>query len=398
LPDAAPPDPVGEHVFHELAGLGVCAGSAPDAVELSFQLMDGETPILPYDTLSGGADPVSALALPAAFGLGAPDDVSLPDGTHLRLTPEANDGPSVDVPVTPTDVTFAWKGGEIHRHEERLLILMVDQSASMAGIGADGAVDVTQASDPLDQRIQVLRRVVESVPGEWWLSLVSFNGRFATLSVEFATPTLNRLALTNPGSLVPDEDGLGKLELGESGATPLADALDDVLTRIVDARSNANLNAQVLIVTDGVEDADPSSNNLAAVTEAYAQHMRGDRPAPVPVTVLQVSRSPLAPGAGRRMAGLGELACRTGGEYVFLRDQRALGALAEPVAAARLASRLVGTWRLTGASDLSGVSPGAYLATTRLRASLGAASQSFAFDAPADADPVVDTRGFVIKR
>ena len=77
---------MGEHVFRELVGLGVCAGAAPDAVELSFQLMDGETPILPYDTLSGGAEPVSALALPAAFGLGAPDDVSLPDGTHLRLT------------------------------------------------------------------------------------------------------------------------------------------------------------------------------------------------------------------------------------------------------------------------------------------------------------------------
>ena len=137
---------------------------------------------------------------------------------------------------------------------------------------------------------------------------------------------------------------------------------------------------------------------LPAMAEAYARHMRGGRPAPVPVTVLQVSRAPLAPGAGRRMAGLADLACRTGGEYLFLQDQRALGALAEPAAAARLASRLLGTWRLTGASDLSAVAPGGHLATTRLRATLGGGSQSFAFDAPADADPVVDTRGLLIRR
>ena len=401
LPDAAPvppdaaPDPAVMHETFALEGATTCLKATGDGLSLTFQLVDGPSAILPYDQLASTPEPVEALAVADAFGLGAPDDVSLPDGTNARFTPEDGAEP-VDVPLSPTAVTFDWKGGAQHRHEERLLILMVDQSASMGGIGPDGSISVVAASDPLDHRLDLLKNVVEALPLDWWLSLVSFSGRFATLSVEFATPTLNRQAITHPGSIAADEDGLGRLQLGESGGTPLADALSDVLTRIIDARSNSNLNAQILLVTDGVEEGDTSTHRLDQVVALYANHQRDGRPAPVPVTVVHVARSPEVPDGGRRLGALADLACRTGGDYLFMPGYRDLGALAEAPRAQRLSTGLVGMWRLETQGVLEGVPVGAHLVSTRLRATLAGLPQSFDFEAPAD-PAAVDTRGFFVK-
>jgi hypothetical protein len=201
----------------------------------------------------------------------------------------------------------------------------------------------------------------------------------------YASPTRERSVI---------DEGLGMLSRGQDGGTPLADALDQTLSRIVDAPDNADRNPVVVLFTDGTEGGDTSTGGatLARVTEKYAQH----RPAPVPVIVLHLqppAAAAMAPtsSARGRDPDLQALACATGGEYLFLRDANEF--TANPDLEPIVRNRLRGIWRLRVDLDAGALPPHAgYLLTAELSATLGVNTNSFPIELSTDETGGQDTR------
>ncbi len=262
--------------------------------------------------------------------------------------------------LDPVGLSYQWAGGEGRRDDERLLVLAVDHSGSL--IGQDPRtlqIDLTRAADRQDNRIAFLTQLVNDVPDDTWLSLVSFNGNFPDLNPDYATPTQAH------GTI---QEGLELLQRDEEGLTPLADALDSILRRVVEVPGNAELNPTVLLFTDGVERSsdgmsggDTSNATLSGpegVIERYAT-------AGVPVIVLHLQSAPQAGFRRGRDPELVDLACRSGGEYIFLERAEEL---IESETLRALPGRLPGVWRLDTRTDLplEAFAPGEYLLSTRL--------------------------------
>jgi hypothetical protein len=128
----------------------------------------------------------------------------------------------------------------------------------------------------------------------------------------------------------------------------------------------------------GVEGDDTSAHQMAEILSLYAQHQRGGRPAPVPVTFVHLSPGPDAAGYGFRSTEMAAVACATGGDYIFVPQPQQLDVLADPETDAirRFAHRFTGAWQLTTEGDLTGLEPGGHLLSARLRATIGDVSQS----------------------
>lgn len=240
---------------------------------------------------------------------------------------------------------------------ERLLIFALDHSGSLIGQDTVGEVDLNSATDIRDERIALFLTLARSTPPDTYLSLVSFQNESATVDPEHATPTRNRDIITN---------GLQDLQRGTDGATPLAAALTAIRASVV--APNSELEASVVLFTDGVERGDPTDPDraiLEAEIEAYAA-------AKITVYVMQL-RPPVGAGNDReRDSKLVELACRTGGAYLFIEEP---SEFTDPRANLTnlLSARMDGVWRLTaGMPGLADLTAGWWSIATRLSLQFGA--------------------------
>ncbi|MGK0361831.1 MAG: Mg-chelatase subunit ChlD [Bradymonadia bacterium] len=239
---------------------------------------------------------------------------------------------------------------------ERLLIFALDHSESLIG-RVDGEVDIDIATDIRDARIAFFRTLAGSTRSDTYLSLISFQNEIATVDPEYATPTRNRDIIVS---------ALTDLESGTDGATPLAAALTAIRESVV--APNSELEASVVLFTDGVERGDPTDPDrsiLEAEIEAYAA-------AKITVYVTQL-RPPVGSGNDReRDPKLIELACRTGGAYLFIEEP---SEFTDPRAnlANLLSARMDGVWRLTaGMPGLADLAAGWWAIATRLTLQIGA--------------------------
>jgi hypothetical protein len=381
-PDAAPDEPdagAAPFSFDRLLVPGACPADGA-AVDLTLALLSGGHALLPDDR-AGGATVGEQLAA-NAFRFAPPADRQT--GGDGAVEPEGSDAAPLPVGLAPRDLTFLWTGGREREHDARLVVLLLDQSGSLIGQDANtGAVDTTRASDLDDARLLFFRQLVHGLPDPDYVSLIWFNGSFPTFDPQYAAPTRNRDVIT---------DGLGLLSRGQDGGTPLADALDQTLSRLVEFPDNADLNPVVVLFTDGTEggDTSPGPRTLDAVIDRYAHHRRtvNDRTvdAPVPVIVVHL-QPPASAGLPRgRDPQLARLACATGGEYVFLRDPREFDAGVDPDLAPFVLDRLRGAWRLRVALD-----PGqatlaprtGYLLTTEVGVTAAGTRRSATLEAPA---------------
>ncbi|MFZ4737809.1 MAG: vWA domain-containing protein [Bradymonadia bacterium] len=382
--------------FDRLLVAGGCAQSnRADLGEVSLNValmvptQVGLVPILPFDRIAQVSTLVGETLSPESFTFGPP----LVDGERANdvgvAEPEVPEGERVGVDLQPSGLEFVWNGGEARKDDERLVVLMLDNSGTLEGLDPrTGAYAPQTASDEKEQHITWFQNFVlsEALPAETtWFSLVSFQNRLPELTAEFSAPTRNRDVLHNPDVATPEpvnENGLAKIGRKEGGATPLASALDRTYDAVI--AQNPDLNPVIVLFTDGVEASDDPDKNigdsspvsLESVVPTLVNHTVDGVASPVPVIVLHLQPTV---GSGYRRGrdkDLADLACATGGSYIFLEraDDFQTNNDLEPL----VRSLLEGHWRLTTRTTLDddSIPDGPVLLSTELQLELGDVTRS----------------------
>jgi hypothetical protein len=381
--------------FDQLLASGMCR--APEStdygqVDLSLQILsytrDGTVSLLPDDAvnLSGVPRQVSDIlrASDFTFSLSSDCDQSIEAAVFQACAePSEQPGDQTGISLLAQDLRYETPGGPTRTSDDRLVVLLLDNSGSLKGQPDPlSPVDKAKASDPRDERITFLKNLVRLpyIDSDTYFSLVWFDQRQPHITPEFATPTRNRDVMVCPAGsdgatcqADKEMDGLSKLERGETGATPLADALDQTYKIVINGDKTKDLNPVVVLFTDGVESGDSSGSGktVTEVTQSYANHTYGGEKTPVPVIVVHLQPT-VASGFPRgRDQALYELACATGGEYIFIEraDEFTTSDTLEPL----VANRLSGAWKLrVSSTDTIGIDPGAYLLSSDLSLTLSA--------------------------
>lgn len=229
---------------------------------------------------------------------------------------------------------------------------------------------------------------------------------------------------TNGGNIVPCDDsctagslhlcstptrdrsvvrcGLQALATDEAGTTPINQVLKDIYRRVI--LSSTDLNPVVVLFTDGAED-DETIDSLLGEDGAIELYKNGYKTnalnAPVPVFVLHLDQKPIAAadiadgGFGFRAGRderLMQLACATGGDYIFLEG-------AEEMTSGRLGSlsrivrnRIEGTWLVTAETSLGELDVADWYVSTTMRVTVANKQLSFAMERGDVSDPSSDSR------
>ncbi|MBU0551423.1 VWA domain-containing protein [Myxococcota bacterium] len=260
------------------------------------------------------------------------------------------------------NLRYEYSGGEGRKNNPNLLMLLVDHSGSLVGENPlTGDFTSVPATDKSGDRIGFFRSLISNMPTDTFFSLIWFNKDFPVVQAEFATPTLNREQISGLG--------IDNINRAASGLTPLADALLDAKQQIIDA--NRNLNPLIVLFTDGVETGDSSTrSSLEEMTAAYANDPNG----PIPIIVMELqppANSPYRLQTGRDPA-LVNLACRTGGEYIFLETPAEMTSAYQRLENV-IRARLSGSWRMNVTTTLSSPDYGSdnYYISTDLLVNVG---------------------------
>jgi len=332
-------------------------------LDFSVMMLDGNRALVPETLINGEVAPVGDLLDYTNFTFSkAPSDSDLMFAEPAVAVNDAMQPQGVG--LNPIGLDFLYSGGIERQRDPRLVVFMLDHSGSLVGVNPFTMMfDPTQASDSDDQRISFFQQLIGNLPNEYLLSLVSFSEDFADITPEYSTPIRNKSVILA---------GLNELQFEEGGTTPLTRALDDTRTRVIEP--NAGMNPVVILFTDGVEDGDPTDGDggFEAAIDGYANRAG----AAIPVIVVHLQPPANAPADQRgRNARLAELACRTGGEYIFLQNADEFTTNSNLQTA--VLNRIVGVWRLKAQSTLSnpGFDPGGWLLSTQIEVTLAGESR-----------------------
>ena len=351
---------------------GACAvDDRPDLSEVDVSILllgDNNAGILPTDKIQRETKPVGELLGPNDFTWDKVADRTNFNGDE----PAVVEGDSLDMPRGATlqskSLQYRYNGGDERRNQARLVVYLLDSSGSLLGRDPrTDEVDTNKGSDANDQRLQFFRTLTSALPSSTFVSMVTFNGELPNIDAGEnsdgpAVPTKNRDVINT---------ALADIARAERGGTPLARALRDTKSSIIDG--NTDLNPVVVLFTDGVEDGDTSDDEdrsrLKAAIDSYAADG-------IPVIVLQL-QPPVSSGLPRgRDPMLVELACKTGGEHLLLEQASEFTESRSPLGDI-VRNRLVGSWVLRTATTLDGPAfgPGEYFLSTQLTVQLGGEAQ-----------------------
>jgi hypothetical protein len=336
---------------------GACrVGDDLGLVDVSALLLNGpESSLTPTSKLRGLSGFVGDYLTPANF-----EYAHVPSGSGLEKV-GFTEPDRVPAALLAEGLEYLFPGGEAAQSKDRLVVFLMDSSGSLIGEGPrGGGVDVANASDRNDERITFFSQLLRSLPSASDnVSLIWFND-LPVIRPEYATPTRNREII---------DQGLNdEVQFAERGQTQTAAALDAALNSVILA--NDSLNPMVILFTDGVEDED--AIDLTAVTERYMT--AAGQPIPVIVMDLQPrAGSDLAQGRDPKLL---DLACKTGGEYIFLPNAQEFTESRNLLSMVR--NRLRGVWRVRTRSDMNTLPGGQeYFLSTVLTASVGESQNSF---------------------
>ncbi len=390
--------------FDDVLVSGMCKSTADYShFDVAMQILSkdpvkGTISVLPNDRISGEPRTVEQVLSTQDFKFSLPQDHNGVDGAQFQgfVENSSQPGPRTGVSLLPTDLRFDWTGGETRRSDDQLVVFLVDHSGSLHGQpDPSKPPEPTKASDLNDEHVTFLKHIVNlpSIPTSTYFSLVWFDGRQPSITKEFATPTRNHDVMVCPSGADQlavdcraDEkmDGLTHVERGETGATPLIDALDQTYKVVINGDKTRALNPIVVLFTDGVEtgDSSPSHVTMTDVMNEYTNHTYGGEVHPVPIIVLHLQAAASSGYPRGRDDSLYSLACATGGEYVFLEHPEDFqNNDLEPL----ISTRLFGTWHLTVSStDVSGLDQGPYLLSSSVTLTLGETTKSAALEKPKD--------------
>ena len=382
--------------FTKLLVAGGCAQEGSENlsfVDLNVLVMAatdvGQVQLLPNERLAREPKSIGDTLTPQSFQFVPPNIDGAESADRGVAEPEAPGGARVGIDLQPQNLEFVWNGGEARKDDDRLVVLLLDNSGSLEGLDPrTGAFAPAAASDEKEQHITWFQDFVlsEALPAEsTWFSLVSFQNRLPELTDAFAVPTRNRDVLHNPDVANPEpegENGLAKIGRKEGGQTPLASALDRTYEAVI--KANPDLNPVIVLFTDGVEESDDPDKNIGdvstvgldAVVPKLAGHTFDGAVTPVPVIVMHLQPSV---GSGYRRGRdkrLAELACKTGGAYLFL--ERADDFQTNDDLQPMVRSLVTGHWRLTAQTTLdnAAIPSGPVLVSAELGLELGGVTRS----------------------
>jgi Mg-chelatase subunit ChlD len=362
--DAGPPG-----TFTQALVGGVCPVDETH-IDISTVLLNGPFRALtPQSRVRGLDGPVGESLTAAGFRFTQTDAGSALNGDGF-VEHWSETGLRHPVDLTAESVEFLSPGNAETSARPRLVVFLIDHSGSLAGIDRTGRFEAGTETDRNDQRVTFFRQLLATLPATDQVSLVWFDAIPRILS-EYATPTLDRDVIAQ---------GLeNQVQFGETRGTDLAQALEATFDAVI--QSNHTVSPVVVLFTDGVEDE--ASLDLSVATDRYAQ--RG-----VPIIVLDLqgkAGGELALGRDRKLS---DLACATGGDYIYLQNAEELTTSATLLPL--VVNRLAGAWKLRTAVDL-GALPATddLLLSTVLSVSLGGVERSFALE---DASPPTDARGW----
>lgn len=374
--------------FREVIVPGACKlQDDVGTMSLSVLLLGGDGQLTPDSRLSGAQGLVGQRLTFGSFSF----DKAPADAGNLFAEPAAATGAAGDqkgVGLQPVSVEYEYSGGIDRRDETKLVVLMMDKSGSL--IGRDpftGDVDVGKASDQSQQRLAFFSGLLENLPENYRVSLIPFNGDFAQFTEEYATPTPNR-------DVIRAGLELATRASEATGLTPLARALDSTFTRVIEPNLQG-MNPVVVVFTDGLEGVDMAAD-LATQSARYASG--GLAQSPVPIIIIHLQPPPTVEEALRgRDPVLADLACQTGGEYIFLEraDEFTTTSYLQPA----VLNRIDGTWKLDVDTTLSGAAfePGPWLLSTQLEVVLAGEARSFALQRARQRDDLRDSRLWFFK-
>lgn len=326
--------------------MAATACAAPDGLEVRFTLADALETAIQVQT-----DPVVTTG---------PVQVERADGETIDLSTEVQSAEFVPRP---------------RQGDTPLIVFALDDSQSLFG-GMDGAPpSVQHATDVRDDRIAFFQGLNQTLSPSAPVSVVSFQKQRTVLDGMGAAPTRNRDITA--GALM-------MLERGADGGTPLAQALSEIPPAIMEP--HAELAPILVLFTDGIEDGDTSDdaerNAMRAQVQAYAD-------AQIPVIVLELKPPSVTGHAQTPDPLLVELACATGGAYLFLDD----GDLLADGFVDQVRRLIDGTWRLRMRADLSDVPTGAH----RLSTSISLESKESTISRELQQTPEADKRLWVLR-
>ena len=343
--DADPP--ANPEWFKKIYVSGICPLTSDlGEVELSLTLYNGvsfepeaEIQLLPQTRLVEESEPVGELFDANSILFSLPDTI---EGEEPVSGEGEEDSSIAGVTLEVDAVSFDDNGGAQRRNDPRLLMLLLDQSGTLIGRDPSNPQvppDTSRASDRKDERLTFFRQFVRDISSNVQVSLIPFSGNSAKL--ENAAPNAKRSQL---------DLQLSELARAEEGGTPLNDALDHALS-LADQESNRAV-PSILLFTDGLEDGDSSEDGSPAFfQQLIAQYAE----AGFPVTVIHLQPPVGVNEAWRgRSPDLAQLACETGGQYIFLEradlfSESTTGVRLEHI----LRSQLTGTWRVKARSNLN---------------------------------------------
>lgn len=320
-------------------------------VSVILQGQDGNG-ILPGDKVQQESRSVGELIQANSFSW-----QNIEDGTTEGNAKGESSGVTDGVGLQTDSVQYAFNGSPAN---DQLIVLAIDNSGSLIGedLKDPGPPDPDKASDIRDDRIAFFQTLLGLMPESTFFSVVSFKSQLPIFDEVAAVPTQNRDITSG---------ALADLERGAESTTPLARTLKDILPTIIN--NNTDLDASVVLFTDGIETGDPTDDeNRSEIDRVIADYQRAN----VSIFVLQL-QPPVASGYDQgRDPKLVDLACRTGGEHFFIEnpteftDSRAN--LANLVK-----NRLRGAWKVRTNTTLSNPSfaPDNYFISSQLTVALG---------------------------
>lgn len=374
--------------FREVIVPGACEQTDDlSNVSLSVLLLGGDGQLYPDSRLSGAQGTVGSRLSAERFTF----DKAPADAGNNFAEPAAGTGPDGEeqgVGLLPVSLDYEYSGGIERRAETKLVVLMMDKSGSL--IGRDpftGDVDVSKASDQSQQRLAFFSGLLQNLPENYRVSLVPFSGDFPQITDEYSTPTPNR-------DVILDGLTVATRASEASGLTPLARSLDSVYSRIIQPNLQG-MNPVVVVFTDGLEGIDMVADLQAQATRYAGGGLAG---ASVPIIIVHLQPPPTVDARLRgRDPALADLACQTGGEYIFLEraDEFTTTSYLQPA----VLNRIDGAWKLGVDTTLNGSAfePGPWLLSTQLEVVLASEARSFALQRARQRDDLRDSRLWFFK-
>lgn len=370
--------------YTRLLTAGACEAEPDLSVfNLSVLLLDRNRFILPDDRLRNERESVGDLLDEDDFSFACPvERASCGDGNAAAQGEGEPTEQPADVQVE--SVEFQWSGGEERKNDQRLVMIMMDNSVSLVGGDPQSPnIDPAKATDPRDERITFFRELINDLPasenkaqGEvpHYVSIMKFD-RLPDIDPDCAVPSLSRDV---------NIDCMTAYDRGEDGPTNLWDALDAGYRTILSA--NTDLNPVVILFTDGTENGDNSGASMEQAIQPYVDNG-------IPILIVQLQPPRLAGDERQgRTAELVDLACNTGGQHFFL--ERASEFSARRDLRVILRNRITGRWNLRVRSTLNGNNrfppDNAYFLSTELSGTL--ADITRAVEMSRSTDTLIDDR------